>query len=682
MPTVISPAQTYNPWLVALSIIVCSLGIRIATRLVINAISRGGRQRRGWMLLAAIAGGASIWCTHCVAILAFNVPAGIAFDPILTLLSLIVAIVGSAIGFQALLGFRRVPEIGGGFVGLSIVATHYIGIITYNARGNLRWEPSLVVASIALALVLSVAATSVLVRLRGYRCSDTASFVMFAAAVLGLQFTAMTAMTVVPTKAAEALNPMMLGTMAVAIVGVAMMVAGTAIASLLIDEDASRESVEKMKQLALNDGLTGLPNRAAYSDYLGHELHRAEIDGFNVAVVAIDLDRFKEINDLCGHAAGDQVLKIIGYRLGHLCRDGEFVARISGDEFAAIKRFSRQNDVMEFLARIEAEIGETIKIKDFDGKIGASLGIGVYPQDGEEVQRLVNNAELAMQRAKKDISRTTCFYESEMDEAARERASLANDLRKAIELGQLELHYQVQHHIPSGTITGYEVLLRWKHPVRGFVPPDDFISIAEETGLIVDIGEWVLRTACAEAASWPDPIRVAVNVSPVQFMHANLEHLVHQVLLETGLKAGRLELEITESTIIEDRARALHLLRRIRALGVTIAIDDFGTGYSSFETLRTFPFDKIKLDRSFLVNAEVNLQSRAIIRAVLALGKSLNIAILAEGIETPEQLALLAAEGCDEAQGYLLGRPSPNIEISASGLVADSLAFREVRAIA
>jgi EAL domain-containing protein (putative c-di-GMP-specific phosphodiesterase class I) len=275
-----------------------------------------------------------------------------------------------------------------------------------------------------------------------------------------------------------------------------------------------------------------------------------------------------------------------------------------------------------------------------------------------------------MYRAKSDVTRTVCFYEADMDELARARRDLGLDLRRAIELGQLELYYQVQARVCDGEAVGYEVLLRWHHPVHGSVPPSEFIPLAEETGTILTIGEWVLREACRAAAAWKVPHKIAVNLSAMQLAHCDLPALVHAVLLETGLPASRLELEITESSIIHDKVRSLHALRQIRALGVTVAIDDFGTGYSSLETLRSFPFDRIKLDKSFMTGVEHSTQDRAILRAVLALGKSLGISVLAEGVETGEQLKLLEAEGCNEVQGYYLGRPKPMAEATSRPAVA------------
>ncbi len=414
-----------------------------------------------------------------------------------------------------------------------------------------------------------------------------------------------------------------------------------------------------MQRMALSDALTGLPNRVSFHNHLTQEISWAEQSGKNVAVIGIDLDRFKEINDLRGHEAGDRALKTIAERLAGLVRDGEFVCRIGGDEFAAVRRYSDKSDLIDFVGRIERAMFLPIVIDEYETVTGASIGVASFPDDGLTQERLISNADMAMYRAKADIGRAVCFYESKMDELARAHHMLGQDLRRAIELDQLELHYQIQTSVETGDVCGFEVLLRWTHPVRGRIPPVEFIPIAEETGSIIAIGDWVLRTACKQAAAWEKPHKIAVNISPVQLLHGDLARRVHEILLETGLAPNRLELEITESTLIADKVRALHLLRQIRALGVMVAIDDFGTGYSSLDTLRSFPFDKIKLDRSFMAQVERDPQATAIIRAVLALGKSLDIPVLAEGVETREQLQILKREGCDEAQGYYLGRPQP-----------------------
>lgn len=428
-----------------------------------------------------------------------------------------------------------------------------------------------------------------------------------------------------------------------------------------------RRTELRIAHMARHDGLTGLPNRLHFNEYLDQELARASRRGEDVAVVLIDLDRFKDLNDQRGHEAGDKALKILADRLADLTSgDDRFVARLGGDEFAAIKRFDSSIDVRDCVAKVHECIREPILVDGIEIILNASLGVAVYPQDGTQRDTLLNNADLALYRAKLAPQTVpadkVCFYAADMDEAARDRRALAKDLQQALANEEFRVFYQVQKSVKTREITGYEALIRWKHPTRGFVSPADFISVAEESGAIVEMGAWVLRTACREAARWNTPVRIAVNLSPVQLADVNLIGTVRSVLAETGLAPDRLELEITESMIIDDKLTALHILRQIKALGVTIAIDDFGTGYASLDTLNAFPFDKIKIDRSFLMEADKSPQARAIVRAVLALGRSLNIPVLAEGVETEAQLAILREEGCDEAQGYLLGRPAEEIQ--------------------
>lgn len=440
-------------------------------------------------------------------------------------------------------------------------------------------------------------------------------------------------------------------------------------------EDVSERlrSEEQISFLARHDGLTGLPNRASFNHRLEADLDAALRSGGKVAAIGIDLDKFKEINDTRGHAAGDEVLVTLSRRLEACLEADETIARFGGDEFAAAKRFEDMSELTDFIQRLETCLNEEIRIDGYDIKPGASLGVAIYPQDADNLEALLNNADLAMYRAKDALMQSVCFYEVSMDEAARSRRLIANDLWQAVERKELQLHYQVQKAVNSGDTVGYEVLLRWHHPVHGMIPPSDFIPIAEECGAILPVGEWVLREACREAATWGNDYKIAVNLSPVQLGNADVADLVHRVLLETGLSPHRLELEITESTIIGDKERALHTLRRIKAFGVTIAIDDFGTGYSSLETLRAFPFDKIKLDRSFMKEVEASPQAKAIVRAILALGQTLRVPVLAEGVETRSQLDILLDEGCDEAQGYFLGRPVP-VEHIRVGAIADEAA--------
>jgi diguanylate cyclase (GGDEF)-like protein/PAS domain S-box-containing protein len=423
-----------------------------------------------------------------------------------------------------------------------------------------------------------------------------------------------------------------------------------------------RQTESRMAHMAYHDGLTDLPNRAAFLQALTQMIEACEGTGEEFAVLCVDLDGLKEVNDVFGHALGDKLLIEVAQRLQDSARGG-VVARLSGDEFGLIID-GKQPDVGLALAQ---QLGEAVA-KEFqiDGRAvraGATTGMAIFPHNGTDGASLLANAGAALFRAKQKSRGTISLYQPEMDQQIRDRRVLHQDLSMAIKNGELSLAFQPQgvarHSVAESEIIGFEALARWQHPVRGQVSPAEFIPIAEESGLIVEMGEWILREACREAASWPKPLQVAVNLSPAQFMHGDVVGLVHSILLETGLAPGRLELEITEGVLIEDFDRGLALLRRLKALGVRISMDDFGSGYSSLSYLQAFPFDKIKIDRAFIINLGRNPQSAAIVRAVIDLGHGLEMSIIAEGVETVEQLAFLAKEGCDGVQGYLLGKPLP-----------------------
>ena len=412
----------------------------------------------------------------------------------------------------------------------------------------------------------------------------------------------------------------------------------------------------RIRHLAHHDALTDLPNRSAFNAALEERLERAQEAATSFAVLSLDLDRFKEVNDVFGHPVGDMLMRAAADRLAAEA-DGAFVARIGGDEFMILMPDEISRDGVLALAERRVEtIGNELEVDDSLPQVGLSVGSAFYPDDGLNAATLLANADSALYRAKREGRGRVRVFESEMDQELRDRRLLQHDLRQALDQNQLLVYFQPQARL-DGEVIGFEALLRWKHPTRGFVPPDQFIPLAEENGMIVEIGEWVLREACREAASWPRPLQVAVNLSPVQFQAGDLERSIHQILLETGLKPTRLEVEITEGVLIGDFTRALNLLRRLKALGVRIAMDDFGTGYSSLSYLQSFPFDKIKIDRGFISNLEATPQSAEIVRAVLSLAHALNIPVIAEGVETEAQRDFLAREACQEMQGYLVGRP-------------------------
>jgi diguanylate cyclase (GGDEF)-like protein len=386
--------------------------------------------------------------------------------------------------------------------------------------------------------------------------------------------------------------------------------------------------------------------------------------GQRLAVLYLDLDNFKAINDTLGHPVGDELLKITAVRLRSCLRETDVIARLGGDEFAIIQtNIVDPIDVIDLVTRIHEALREPCEAGGHQLTTDTSIGIALAPDDATDPDQLLKDADLAMYGAKADGRGNYRFFELVMDARIKERRALEFDLRNAITCGEFELHYQPVVNLQDNSICGCEALLRWRHPERGMISPVEFIPIAEDTGLIIPLGEWVLRTACNEAATWPDDIKIAVNVSPIQFKSGNFAQMVVNALAASGLPASRVELEITEAVLIRDDEAALGILHRLRGLGVRIAMDDFGTGYSSLSYLRRFPFDKIKIDRSFIKDIPETNGSLSIVQAVVTIAKSRNITTTAEGVETEQQLDLLRALGCTEMQGYVFSPARPATEI-------------------
>ena len=419
-----------------------------------------------------------------------------------------------------------------------------------------------------------------------------------------------------------------------------------------------RRIEERIAHLAHHDAMTDLPHRAAFAERLAAEIAEASAAGTSFALMGLDLDRFKEVNDVFGHVVGDELLCEVARRLTQAV-DGGFLARMGGDEFNLIVTGGPQPERAQAVAaRLMASLDGAITLAGHELRIGLSIGVAVFPDDGDDAAALTRNADAALDRAKAAGRGSIRFFETALDSELRERRRLQLDLQSALARGEFSLHYQPQA-LATGEIVGLEALLRWTHPSRGAVPPAVFIPLAEQNGLIMAIGEWVLREACREAATWSNPLNVVVNLSATQFRQGDLAGLVHGILRETGLGPSRLELDITEGVLFGDFPRALSILRRLKALGARIAVDDFGTGYSSPANLQAFPCDKIKIDRSFIAGMSRTPQSQAIVRAMIGLARGLNLPVVAEGVETSEQLAFLCRESCDEIQGYFVGRPSP-----------------------
>ncbi|WP_294327986.1 bifunctional diguanylate cyclase/phosphodiesterase [uncultured Sphingomonas sp.] len=756
--------EEHNLALVGLAAWFCLVGSMITIRLLDRIRHAERTARIAWVFLGGAATGATIWCTHFIAMIAYQPGVEVAYEPRLTGLSLLLAILGSA-GALHLSTRRGRPSalLGGALFGLTVSAMHYLGMQAFVANGLVRWSPGYVAASIVSAVALGMLAFD-RARATGRWAGPWWATALMVGSIVLLHFTGMAAMVVTPfaPTAGQFGSSTATIVMAIAVFGVGTLVVGTGLATYILDAQARADTRRRLHELlesnvdgmaivqdgavvavnaaftalvgddgaigqpltrwiadiaavtpdrlaqltlttadgsdipvevtvrfdqrrarpqaiysirdlrariaqerriaylAHNDSLTGLPNRTSFLEWLSRQTgpdsaHRA------IALLSIDLDRFKEVNDLHGHAAGDRLLAGIAERMKATLLPGEFIARLGGDEFVAAMPVAEPDDAVALIDRLRDAITAPVILDQggIEANCGVSIGVALWPRDATELSALINNADLAMYRAKASIATDACFYEEEMDKTVRTRRRMAKELREAIERGELSLHWQVQESVGTGAVTGYEALLRWTRADGSSVSPANFIPLAEQSGLILPIGEWVLRTACATAARWREPYRIAVNLSPVQLGHVDLPRLVQQVLLDTGLSPARLELEITETAMITDPVRTIHVLRQLKAIGVSVAMDDFGTGYSSLSTLRSFPFDKIKLDRSFMAELNGAPQSAAIIRAVLTLGESLNIPVLAEGVETVEQLAFLREQGCDEAQGYLLGRPGP-----------------------
>lgn len=652
-------AFVYHQLLVVIAGTVCLFGTWVGMRHFARARAASGTTRIGWLFMASVGTGVALWASTFISILALDPSLDSGFEPVATGAVLVVAITACLIGFE--IGSRHftlAPEAGGLVMGAGILTMHFIAFRGWHIAGHFDWNVFGVAVTFLLGLSLSALAVNRANRPVTRWCRHGAAIVLaFMICAMHYALTASTSAIADPSVALPGyvIPAHILG---MATVCAVLLVMGSGFSTYLIDLKLRTESADRIHQLSFNDTMTGLPNRIAFNERLAFDAAEAHEKAHKLAAFSIDLDGFKDVNDVFGHGAGDLLLIEVADRMRRMLGPGEFLARQSGDEFLGLQTSGNHpQDAQAFAERISGVFAQPFQVQDQQVSLTASIGFSIFPVDTPERDQVLSNAKLAMHRGKSRQRGLICQYHREMDDTARARRALARDLQLAAGRGELELHYQLQTTLRDGHICGAEALMRWRHPKRGMISPAEFIPLAEETGAIVAMGEWALRTACRDAAAGKIPGTVAVNLSPVQFGRDDLADTIHAILLETGLSPHRLEVEVTESTIMSDQSRGLHILRRLKAMGISVSMDDFGTGYSSLATLHAFPFDKIKLDQSFVKRLPEDAAAAAIVRTVLALGASLGMPVLAEGIETEAQWQFLDREGCAKGQGYLFARP-------------------------
>jgi diguanylate cyclase (GGDEF)-like protein len=681
-------SSIYNHWLVGLSLVVAMLVSYTALRLASRVATSDGNGSRIWLGIGAIAMGVGIWSMHFVGMLAFSLPISLAYDVPTTLASLAVAIVTSGFALAITSGRRlTVPRLAGSAVimGTGISAMHYMGMAAITVLPGIAYDPFLVAVSILIAIAASFVALWLFFQLREgnsrlQQLKRIAAAIVMGLAISGMHYTGMAAsrfssgsfcrggVTLDNNWLAVAIGTFALGLLTVTLVTAvydAHLQSRSRIQALRLEQANAA-----LQHQATHDALTGLPNRMLFIDRLDREIAHAERDGNLFAVLVVDLDRFKVINDTLGHGPGDQLLIEIARRLSNAIRSADTVARTGGDEFLLLLTDIREApDAAVIAAKIISELDKSVSISGTEVHTSASIGISVYPADGSDSDTLVAHADEAMYFAKQAGRNSFQFFSSGMSVFSRERLDLESELRRALPMKQFELHYQPKVDVATGRMNSVEALLRWRHPTRGLVGPLEFIPIAEETGLMLSIGEWVLREACRQARQWQREglpfLRIAVNISPIHFRQSRFLEIVRSALLDNDLEPQYLEIELTEKTVMDHAENSVNILEELSRMGVIVSIDDFGTGYSSMSYLRRFPIDKLKIDRSFIHDMTTNSDAASIVRAIISLAHSLRLKVVAEGVETAEQFEQLRELGCDQFQGFYRSAAVPPSEIGA-----------------
>ncbi|CAI8962863.1 putative bifunctional diguanylate cyclase/phosphodiesterase [Pseudomonas sp. IT-P4] len=672
---------SYSPTLVIISLCVAILASYTALDLTGRIATAKGRAVHLWTAGGAVAMGIGIWSMHFIGMLAFKLPIDLGYDGAITLLSLLIGVLSSGFALW-LVSQPQLPAwqlaFGALVMGAGISAMHYTGMAAMRMQPGIDYDPTLFGVSLLIAVGASGAALWIAFHLRQHtphvRLIRGGAAVVMGIAIVGMHYTGMAAArfadgsfcgAAVNGLSGNGLDNLVLIT-TLAVLSIALL---TSILDARLEARTASlarsltEANRELTQLALHDTLTGLPNRTLLADRIDQAMSRVQEDGGCFALMFIDLDGFKPVNDAFGHHMGDLLLREVAVRLREELRSQDTLARIGGDEFVLLVQLSEQNDALNLAARQVGLIARAFRVAEHDLHISASVGIALYPGNGQSAHELLMNADAAMYHAKGAGKNGYSFFDASMNSNARKQLQLLQDLRNAVEQQEFSLHYQPKFDAANGRPVGAEALLRWEHPTQGMLLPDKFIEMAEKTGLIIPIGEWVLNEACRQMREWYvlgyTDWRIAVNLSAIQFCHAGLVRSVAKALATHHLPANSLTLEITETTAMSDADASMTVLQELSEMGVDLSIDDFGTGYSSLMYLKRLPANELKIDRGFVRDLEHDSDDAAIVSAIVALGQALGLRIVAEGVETGVQQDFLTQLGCDSLQGYLLGHPLP-----------------------
>ncbi|WP_338493628.1 EAL domain-containing protein [Pseudomonas trivialis] len=679
---------SYSPALIAISLCVAILASYTALDLTGRIATARGSAIYLWIAGGALAMGVGVWSMHFIGMLALRLPFALGFDVGITALSLLIAVLSSGFALW-LVSQPRLPAwqlaFGALIMGAGIASMHYTGMAAMRMTPGIDYDPTLFGASLLIAVIASGAALWIAFNLRRntpyVRLARGGAAMVMGVAIVGMHYTGMAAARFADDSFCGAAlnglsgrgldNLVLVTSLAVLIIAL--------LTSLLDARLQARTAVlahsltlanQELTHLALHDMLTGLPNRTLLADRIAQAMQAVREQGGCFALMFIDLDGFKPVNDAFGHHLGDLLLREVGQRLREDLRSQDTLARIGGDEFVLLVQLMQPADALGLAERQVVLINRAFQVAEHDLKISASVGIALFPGNGNSPQELLMNADAAMYHAKGLGKNGYSFFEASMNTNARKQLQLLQDLRNALELEQFQLYYQPKFDAVSGMPVGAEALLRWEHPQQGLLLPASFIELAEKTGLIIPIGEWVLNEACRQMRTWYaqgyEDWRIAVNLSALQFGHAGLVKSVAAALARHQLPVNSLTLEITETTAMSDADASMTVLQQLSQMGVDLSIDDFGTGYSSLMYLKRLPANELKIDRGFVRDLEHDSDDAAIVSAIVALGQALGLRIVAEGVETDAQQHFLTRLGCNALQGYLLGHPLP-----AAGFMAD-----------